>query len=201
MMRKLYSLRISFLLIGFIVVCACSAGAPISQERERIMSADTGCDFESIPEHAAMKDPCSPEIEESDFEWRGIKINMPDKVSITGGEYGVLSGYEMRVPVFILLQVTLDRIAKYEFEREGINLIFVDQKTGKSFTDNLLESNPSLPMEKPEFSQEEMKSRVSRYYYNINALEFLELPSGETTYDVYASFEEFKSNVMTVTLK
>lgn len=159
------------------------------------------CDFEKVPEHAAMPDPCSPDIEDFDFEWRGIKINMPEKVAISGGANGVLQSEEMRIPVFILLQLTLDRLIKYEFEREGVTLIFVDRKTGKSFTENLLETGATLPVEKHEFSQQEMEQSVMRYFYNINALEFIELPEKSTTYDVYATFEEFKSNAMTITLK
>ncbi len=148
-----------------------------------------------------MQDPCSPEIDEFDFDWRGIKINMPDKVSLSGAADGLLHPEQMRVPVFILLQLTLDRLAGYEFEREGINLIFVDQQSGKSYTANLMESNPTLPMEKHEFTQQEMEDSVMRYFYNINALEYIELPENRTSYDVYASFEEFKSNVMTVSFR
>lgn len=200
-MRKLYSPKSAYILFGFIAICACSTPQAVSLEREEIMSANSNCDFEKIPEHAAMEDPCSPEIDEFDFDWRGVKINMPEKVSLSGDGDGVLRPEQMRVPVFIVLQLTLDRLVKYEFEREGVNLVFVDQKTGKSYTGNLMESNPTLPMEKHEFSQQEMEESVMRYFYNINALEFIELPENKTSYDVYASFEEFRSNAMTVTIK
>lgn len=165
------------------------------------MSVDSNCDFEKVPEHAAMKDPCSPEIEEYDFEWRGVKINMPEEVSIAGTGEPVLLAHEARMPVYILIQFTLDRLVKYELEREGVSLVFVNRDSGQSFVNNLGEPNPSLPRKKPEFSEEEMRSRVLRYYYNINALEFITLPDVRATYDVYATFEEFKSNVMTVKVK
>lgn len=200
-MPKLISPKLALVLIGVLAICACSAPVAVGLEREEIMSTNSNCDFEKVPEHAAMQDPCSPEIDEFDFDWRGLKINMPEKVSLPGDAEPVLRAEQMRMPVFIVLQLTLDRLAKYEFEREGVNLIFVDQQTGKSYTGNLMESNPTLPMEKHKFSQQEMEASVMRYFYNINALEFIELPNSKTSYDVYASFEEFKSNVMTVTTR
>jgi len=200
-MKKIVYHPASILIVGLVVVYICIIAVASNSENKEIMSDKIRCDFSKIPDHEAMQDPCSPGIEEFDIEWRGIKINMPDKVAISGEEDAFLDAEGMRVPVYLLLQLTMDRLIKYDLEREGITLIFIDQSNGKSFENSLLESGTVIPGTKIQFSQKQMENRIKRHYYNINALEFIELPSNKTTYDVYATFEEFKSNVMTVAIK
>ena len=200
-MKHLIARWVGYLLLAIIAVYFGFIGVAANLESEEIMSDNAVCDFSEIPEQSTSECPCSPEIDWLDNEWRGIKINLPETVQSSGGENGFLNSETTRVPVYLLLQFTLDRLAKYDLEREGITLIFIDQKTGKSFVNNLFETNSSIPTEADAIPEEEMKARVIRLYYNINALEYVELPDNEATYDVYATFEEFKSNVMTLEMK
>ena len=40
-----------------------------------------------------------------------------------------------------------------------------------------------------------------RFYYNINALDYVQLPNTPATYDVHATFEDHSSRVMAITLE
>lgn len=165
-----------------------------------------GCDFSKEPAHAASEDPCSPHIDWDDFEWRGVEINMPARFELPGHEYPGLNPYESRVPVYILLQTTALRALRYPLEMEGIALFFVDRASGARFTSHLGVSGTQPEdlrenTERSELSEEDLEGRVVRFYYNLNALEFLQLPNAAATYDVHATFEDYSSRVMAITLE
>lgn len=195
------------LVIGVAVLVLVGVGISLTSDDDSPERPEgTGCDFTKEPEQAAAEDPCSPPIDQLDFEWRGIEINMPARVALPGDEYPGLNPYEVRVPIYILLQTTALRASRYRLEMEGIAIFFVDRASGATFTSHLGETGispegPGVEVGTTELSEEGLARSVARFYYNINALEFVQLPNAPATYDVHATFEDDSSRVMAVTLE
>jgi hypothetical protein len=162
---------------------------------------------ESAPDDSAFQDvvpgsfssnAATPEIDDFDVDFRGLKLNAPSRVELTRGAafaHFVVCG----VGVFDWNYMDLDG----DF-LESIVIVAVDSETHQSrsgrmrITENRAAGIPVR--EKLGLSAEDFANRSVEKYFNPDVGALLELPAAPATYDVYATLGEYKSNVVEVQL-
>lgn len=158
-------------------------------------------DFDSVALDSHVRHKCSPEFDQFDTKVKGIKINAPDEIEATFDEEEKIVSPFTRFPVCIAMQFPLKNMLNYAQPRSLITLVMVNKTTGESFSGNLSYSRPMGPSPKMDLPEKIIETRVQRYYYNVNLCRYLRLPAAPGTYFLYATFEEYKSNTLTVNLK
>jgi len=151
--------------------------------------------FDKVALDSNLQNECSPSTEELDYRWQGILISMPEKISgIIADEDNPIISPETRMPLCITMQFKLKNIIQYEFLRDAVSVVLVDRKSGKNYTANLVYSGSRAPNPSSSFSEAELEQSISTNYYNVNLAKYIELPTTKTSYDIYATFEKYRSN-------
>ncbi len=164
------------------------------------MPGKTSTGFDSVPLDSAVKHECSPQFEKFDAEIRGIKLNAPGIVeAVFDEEKGIVSP-TTRFPVCIAMQFPLKLMADIPRPRPLITLVMVNKATGESFSSNLAYSRPMGPLPAKKMPPEVVEKSIRRFYFNVNLSSYMKLPASPAAYLLYATFQEFKSNVMSVKL-
>jgi len=164
------------------------------------MSEQASCDFNIIQIESGEKNPCSPRFESFAPDIKGILINAPAMVEAAIDPDRAIISASARLPVCIAMQFPLKYISKFCRPRAQINLVMVNQKTGESFSSYLAYSRPMAPNPETELPTDIMETAMDRRFFTVNAMEYLQLPSLAGTYTLYVSFNEYKSNVLTVSI-
>ena len=164
------------------------------------MADKTAASFETVSLDSAVQHVCSPEFDALVAGIQGIKINAPDVVEAVFNQGKPLTASTTRFPVCIAMQYPLKYLVKFPEPRPLIALVAVNKATGESFTANLAYSRPMKPVTIQNPPADIMEKAVKRVYYNVNLCSYIRLPAVPATYIVYATFQEYKSNVMTVKL-
>jgi len=151
--------------------------------------------FLNVPLNSNEKNPCSPP--EPGPTWRGILIQMPIQVKFKRGVRIGTQGAFAAIPIcgYYLLDVPASPV------KEPMRLFAVDKRTGKVYSGDVKELDPSPEAPPPEsepLSPEELKGLASGGYFNPNLADFVRLPEISAVYDVHVEFRKFPSNVATV---
>jgi hypothetical protein len=155
--------------------------------------------FKNVPLNTSEKNPCSPVTPDS-TDWQGIIIQSPVSVSFVKGKIADDYGAFAIVPIcgYFLLSVDTGSI-KAPMKMFAINL-----KTQKEYRGAIqdLELNPEIPYDEMNkaFRKEELKGILIGSYFNINCINFLDLPEESATYDIWIEYHDRKSNVVEVKL-
>ena len=165
------------------------------------MSDKVSPNFDTVPLDSAVRHACSPDFEKLNTEIKGIKINAPKVIEAIFREEERLVSPSTRFPVCIAIQFPLKFIVKFSEPRPLITLVMVNKTTGESFSANLAYSRPMGPSTRTKLPDDVIEKAAQRFYYNVNLCHYLMLPAAPGTYFLYATFEEYKSNTLTVNLK
>jgi len=154
-------------------------------------------DFENIELNTFDECICSPILEN---EFRGIKINAPTEITM-------MEDYSF--PVCGSYHFTEEFFKKFRSLENEIVIVVVDLKTHKSYSSNLLKKDfePAILDDKENIEDEEVNIENEEEFedvsisswFNIDLFRYIEdLPRYATTFIVYATIGDFKSNVVTV---
>jgi hypothetical protein len=164
------------------------------------MPEQASCDFNSIPLESGERNPCSPRFESFAPSIQGILINAPASVEAAIDPDRAIISASTRLPVCISMQFPLKYISKFCRPRTQINLVMTNQKTGESFSSYLTYSRPMTPNPNMDIPKDILEIAMDRRYFTVNATEYLQLQPMAGTYTLYASFNEYRSNVLTVSV-
>lgn len=164
------------------------------------MSHKAGSDFDTVSLDSGVRHACSPGFETLDTEEKGIKINAPLVIEAVFDHEAKIVSPSTRFPVCIAMQFPLKLVVKIPQPRSLITLVMVNRETAESFSANLSYSRPMGPSPEADLPEDVIEKAAQRFYYNVNLCRYLRLPNAAGTYFLYATFREFKSNVLTVRL-
>jgi hypothetical protein len=165
------------------------------------MSDAETLDFDSVSLDSHVRHKCSPVFDKFEASVKGIKINAPGEIDAVFDEEQKIVSPSTRFPVCITMQFPLKEMLKYEDPRSRITLVLVRKNTGESLAGNLAYSRPRGPSPRVDLPAKVIETRVQRYYYNVNLCSYLRLPAVAGTYFLYATFEEYRSETLTITLR
>jgi hypothetical protein len=155
-------------------------------------------DFSSIALGTYTKSECSPEFDLTDFEAKGVKLNMPTSVEASdSGGAGVLA---TRWPACITLRAPKREYPSDQFDEIGaaITLVVVDVKTGQSRAANLASSKSTFgPVSSAAIPEAEL-DLPRQFYMSVNVCDYLDLPPIPGTYDVHVTFLDYESESIRV---
>ncbi|MDH5407162.1 MAG: hypothetical protein OEY00_00975 [Gammaproteobacteria bacterium] len=159
------------------------------------------CDFDKVDLDSNLINDCSPSTDGLDLDWEGVLINMPAIVdNVVVGNDGVLSS-KTRIPLCITIQFKLKKMLHYDYPREGISVFMEDRETGKTYTNNLAYQGTRARNPKASFSEEEQETSILTKFYSVNLTHYLKIPNSKTIYNIYATFEECKSNLLVLRIE
>lgn len=162
--------------------------------------------FDGVVFDSADPNDCSPELDEFDVEYRGIKINAPPKVGLVvdvgeDEEEAPRVSKSTRFAMCIAVQMSQDRLGAYAEPVAAISVVAVNKANARHFSASLEATRAREPLPPPNLSADELARRVGRLYYNVNLCDYLELPPEPATYYAYAAFDEHRSNTVEVQLE
>lgn len=151
--------------------------------------------FAAVPLNTNDPNACSPA--NGDPDWRGIRIQAPQKVQLQVRKGTQLPISMAPIPVcgFSLLDVPPAPV------HEAMRLVAKDTRTGAVLAGPIVELDPSPVVPPPRgrpFSAELLKGVAVGSYFNPNLLDFVSLPRAPATYLVHVEFRGFKSNEVTI---
>lgn len=156
--------------------------------------------FDAVSLDSFVEHECSPVFDTFTTEERGIRINAPEVIEASFDQERRMVSPSTRFPVCIAMQFPLRLMVKFPEPRPLITLVIVNRVTGESFSANLAYSRDTDPLPRNELPKEVVEKAAQRLYYNVNLCHYLRLPAVPATYVLYATFQEYKSNVMNVRL-
>ena len=155
--------------------------------------------FENVESDDRNPNDCTPKIE-SDFV--GIRINAPGSVTYIPGAKDPVTGSFARLMICGIYRLELPVLAQTKGFRKVATLAAVATDTHQTFTGGMMHDHPDTPNPNPsKFSPEELKGFHETGYFNVNVLDYLHLPERPGEYQIFVTFTEYTSNVVTVTLK
>ena len=135
------------------------------------------------------KSTCSPTFSR---DFRGVKISMPTKVDATQMKEIPLCG------AFQISSKTNDKARGKLIENTVI--VFVDKKTNKNFSFNLIPDKEPIDQPKPSLPSSMaavVEEYITKSYFNIDVLQFSKnFPASPAKYLVYATVLDIKSEVI-----
>ena len=155
-------------------------------------------EFEGIESGDNNPSSCTPEIE-SDFV--GIKINTPESVIWTAADRDDVTEAFARAMVCGIYRLPSIDIV----DTDGFNLtasvIATDIQTHQSYAAKMVPDMPLLEDPEPHRpTDEELAGQYETGYFNVNMLDYLELPEKAADYNVFVVFGSSKSNVNRLSL-
>lgn len=155
------------------------------------------CDFAKLTTGPLDENPCSPVIDDPDFQ--GIVIHAPELVTYEPGET-IEGGVEFA-------DVRVCGTASFEYSflglggevQEQILLVAVDAATHETYSGKLpgIENAVPPPDDLP-VSDADTEGLIVETYFNPNLVEALGLPERPAEYLVYAALGEVKSNTVRI---
>ena len=162
------------------------------------MAGENDSKFDSVVFESEEDNECSPRFDLFVPKVKGIKINAPDEVEAIFDPVTKTVAPSTRLPVCISMQFPLKDMVRVDLPLNMISIVMVNKISGKAFSTNLTNPHPVRPSPKNILPPEQLEGAVRRYYYNVNISQYLKLPAHPATYILYATFQEFKSNVLTI---
>ncbi len=147
-------------------------------------------EFENVELDTFEESPCSPILDE---EFSGIEINAPIQI-VMADDYSF--------PVCGSYQFSEEFFYKFKSIENEMVIVVVDLNTQRSYSSNLLEKDfkPAIFDDEDDLEDEEEFEDVKiTSWFNVNLFSYIEeLPRNATTFTVYATIGDIKSNVVTV---
>ncbi len=152
--------------------------------------------FENIEPSNYSKNQCTPRIEE---DFIGIRLAAPEVVRYVPGKRDRITGAFGRAILCGIYRLELVLLAQTDGFDKTATLIAIDTKTHVPYSAKMVHDHPEIPNPNPpQFTPEMLTGIFETGYFNINMLDFLKLPEQPATYNVFVTFLQFKSNVLTV---
>lgn len=155
--------------------------------------------FDDITFDSSHEVGCSPTFEDYSYDRREIKINAPGRVQAILDDDGMSP--ETRFPICLAMQFPTKLVGDTFELWARITLVAVNVVTGESFSGNLVPRRTAQRIPGPPLAPEVLEKRVERFYRNINLCHYVHLPAERGSYHVYAMFEDYRSNTVTVELE
>lgn len=172
------------------------------------------CDFLKIS-NIRQRNECTPKLlDNSFFPFVGILINGPEKV--IWQKNASLDDYPPSPfgETFGPLRLMVAGLIKIKYSTMGLNgsfgsevlLVAVNQESAEVYSGKMAIPEP-LPAPEPDFPQpqsamiEEDREAPVASVFNLDLVSDLNLPILDATYTVYATFGEYKSNVLKIETK
>jgi hypothetical protein len=178
-----------------ILESACSTlAAPVGKGNRPTMTIDQDI-FAAVALNSNAPNACSPT--NSDPNWRGIRIQAPQKVKLHVRKGTRLPISMAPIPVcgFSLLDVPATPV------NEAMRLVATDARTGAVLQGPIVDLDPSPAIPPPRgraVSAELLKGVAVGSYFNPNLRDFVALPNEPASYRVQVEFRGFKSNEVTI---
>lgn len=191
------------LLIAVLLLAVAGCGANAGKGKETGIAMEKWhiepeCDFAAFDATLMDETPCSPVIDDPDFE--GIVLNAPESVAYTPGDPPV-PGSDAFADVRVCGTACVDQAYRGLHGRvhEEILLVAVDSATQQTY------SGKMEPIVNPEERPADLgggpvdtEGLLVESYFNPNLAEVLELPERPAEYLVYAVLGEMKSNTVRI---
>ncbi|MGD8377134.1 MAG: hypothetical protein PVF68_13445 [Acidobacteriota bacterium] len=181
-----------FALCAVILACAQPTATGPRKEEDMLDTGPPSSDFSQVKLGTFLQSPCSPQF--PDLREVGLRIRMPESVTLSADGGGT-------VPLCLAAQLTAGEMAGYRHVFEPSNVVLVDDERGETITGSLWLDRTMADPEPSELSPEEMRTIIVRKYYNVDLMERIDLPARDATYQVYATLNAHKSNVLTLEVK
>ena len=142
---------------------------------------------------------CTPRIEE---DFIGIRINAPEVIGYTPGVGDRTTGAFVNAILCGIYRFESAFLVETTGFKKAATLVAVDRKTHQSYTAKMVHDHPDIPNpDPPQFPRQMLEGVYETGYFNINILDFLELPERPATYDVFVTIHQHISNIVTFTLR
>lgn len=213
---------IKYLVAGLAAILLSPSAIASSQNKdinmdEKVYEIPKNCNFMKIS-NTFDENECTPKLFDSAFfPYLGVLINGPEEVVWPSGvslndyppsPFGETVG-PLRLMVAGLIKARCFRTG-WEYELYGLApdviLVAVDQASGEVYygkmaiPDVLAPPEPDYPQ--PEFPVSESdRNAPTTSAFNFDLVYDLGLPIADATYTVYATFQDYKSNVLTIKTK
>jgi hypothetical protein len=154
--------------------------------------------FDDVELNASVSNRCTPP-EPEDFDWVGILIRAPRRVTFTPGKTFGISNVFARIPIcgFYMYPVTL----KTPSRDEAMKCVVKDQETGvvyQGVVRDMSIDDPAPDPEPAEIDPKDLEGLVSGGYFNLNLAEQVQLPPRPCRYLVYVEGGGYRSNVVSI---
>ena len=164
------------------------------------MTSQRMSEWDQIPLDSYDETSCSPIFPDFSEEVQGILINAPQRVEVGFGDDGI--DPESRIPLCIAMQFQMSFFSSAGDVFSHVSVVLVNRKTGQSYSANLALSRPTAPVStNPAISPEMMAASTEQVFMNVNLVNYVQLPPVKTTYDVYATIAEEKSNSVAIEVR
>lgn len=168
------------------------------------------CDFYQVKNNESQEYDCSPKLKDRLFsKFRGILINAPKTIVWEQGlkleDYlltpqGDLDG-PLRIMLAGLLKIPYGTMGIDDDFKYKVLIVAVDQKTSATYKGRMNQFGFDAPRIQIPGYYEAKKGLDSEENFSIDLVQNLNIPIAEAKYTVYATFGEFKSNVVEVEVK
>ena len=158
--------------------------------------------FDDVILGSTEEHECSPTFDS--FDELGIKINAPGEVEASyedDGLGGSVVSASTRFPICISMQIPTAEIVKFPETSDRVTLVAVDQRTGDAFSRNLTSTRTRAKPTVYDLPQDMLENAIDIWRYNVNLCNYLRLPARAASYHIYATFEQYRSNSVTVEFK
>jgi hypothetical protein len=166
------------------------------------MTASEPCtgegDYDDVHD-GSMSCRCAPAF--PFFDPDGIRIRMPEKVTVTPGAVGIAP--TSKLPVCIVAKFNNLFLKKFWNKpfRQALRVVLVDDTSDTTYHGSIWRDRLYMSTETPStVSDEQLAKQVLSNFVNANLLEYFKLPARPAVYRVYVTLEGHKSNVCTVEL-
>lgn len=177
---------------------------------ENLYDMPGGCDFSKVRSGYIGENECTPKLLDPFFsEFSGILINGPERVvwpkKDSPGDYFPGPFGETDGPFRLMIA----GLVRAKYNTQGLNgnfgeevvVVAVDQSSAEAFSGRMAQPDFIEP-EPSEFGDsdfdEETSNALVSSWFNLDLVHDLNLPISNAVYSIYATFGEYKSNVLTV---
>lgn len=162
------------------------------------MSSRLMDDFEEVSLDSDEQHECSPVIDEFDFAFKGIKINTPSKIKLQSDSTSGSQKLSTRWPLCIAMQFPATQVYQYSYVRSEVSVVVVYASTGESYSARLTSTDIEAPLPKPTIDQKQLENSINKMFFNVDVTHYVDIRPHKGRYIIYALFDEYKSNVMSV---
>ena len=158
------------------------------------------CDFAKLDTGPLDENPCSPQIDDPDFQ--GIVLNGPEEVLYDPGETVAGSSAFADVRVCGTCCFEFGFMGLQGKVQGSVLMVAVDASTQETFSGKLVTiQNPVAPPDAAGQGGGPTEGLLVESYFNPNLVETLGLPERPAEYIVYAVLGEIKSNTVRILVK
>jgi hypothetical protein len=153
-------------------------------------NAPMSASFENV-RYGFNQSPCSPRFDKGEPD--GIKIAAPPSIQLPAKDDG-----SVMLPFCVTLRFNSYYITKFDQIFRSVKVVLVDDGNGQVLNGGVWRDRFYRRTALPDIPKEELERSTSTEHLNVNLLEHIRFPPRKATYQVYATLEEHKSNVLTL---